>query len=135
MSYLLDTNVCIAVVNGRPTQVRHRLGEMARNQAALYVSALSLFEIEFGLRKSDREAETREKYEQLFGKLSKVPFDVDDATAAGGIRAELEITGRPIGAYDYLIAGQALRRNWTLITANEREFLRVKGLKTENWAR
>ena len=135
MSYLLDTNVCIAVVNGRPTQVRHRLGEMARNQAALYVSALSLFEIEFGFRKSDREAETREKYEQLFGKLSKVPFEVDDATAAGGIRAELEITGRPIGAYDYLIAGQALRRNWTLITANEREFLRVEGLKTENWAR
>jgi len=135
VSYLLDTNVCIAVVNGRPTQVRHRLGEMARNQAALYVSALSLFEIEFGLRKIDREAETREKYEQLFGKLSKVPFDVDDATAAGGIRAELEITGRPIGAYDYLIAGQALRRNWTLITANEREFLRVEGLKTENWAR
>jgi tRNA(fMet)-specific endonuclease VapC len=135
VSYLLDTNVCIAAVNGRPTQVRHRLGEMARNQAALYVSALSLFEIEFGLRKSGRETETREQYKQLFSKLDAVPFDEDDATAAGGIRAELESNGRPIGAYDYLIAGQALRRKWTLVTANEREFLRVKGLKIENWAR
>jgi tRNA(fMet)-specific endonuclease VapC len=135
VSYLLDTNVCIAAVNGRPTQVRHRLGEMARNQAALHVSVLSVFEIEFGLRKSDRETETREQYDQLFAKLNKVPFDEDDAAAAGAIRAELESSGRSIGAYDYLIASQALRRNWTLVTANEREFSRVKGLKTENWAR
>lgn len=135
MSYLLDTNVCIAVVNRRPTQVRHRLGELGRNNAALYVSVLSVFEIDFGLRKSDREAETRAQYEQLFGKLSLVTFDEDDAVAAGAIRAELEGSGKPIGAYDYLIAAQALRRNWTLVTANEREFQRVKGLKTENWAR
>jgi tRNA(fMet)-specific endonuclease VapC len=135
VSYLLDTNVCIAVVNKRPTQVRHRLGEMGRNQAMMYVSAVSLFEIDFGLRKSDREAETRVQYGELFNKLSKVPFDEEDAAVAGAIRAELEGNGRPIGAYDYLIAGQALRRNWTLVTANEREFQRVKGLKIENWAR
>jgi tRNA(fMet)-specific endonuclease VapC len=135
VSYLLDTNVCIAAVNGRPTQVRHRLGEMARSQAALYVSAVSVFEIDFGLRKSNREAQTREQYDQLLSKLNKLPFDEDDGIAAGAIRATLEQRGQPIGAYDYLIAAQALRRDWTLVTANEREFLRIKNLMVENWAR
>ena len=135
MSYLLDTNVCIAAVNGRPTQVRHRLGEVARSGSTLHVSAVSIFEIDFGLRKSDREQKTREQYDQLLSKLTKVPFDEDDGVAAGAIRAMLEQTGRPIGAYDYLIAAQALRRDWVLITANEREFMRIKNLKVENWAR
>jgi len=49
------------------------------------------------------------------------------------VRAQLERVGRPIGAYDLLIAGQALQRGYTLVTANAREFARVKGLRWENW--
>lgn len=135
MTYLLDTNVCIAAVNRRPTQVRHRLAELERGNTALFVSALTVFEIELGIQKSDRAIENREQYGLLLNKLRKLSFDDDDAVTAGGIRADLERKGRPIGAYDYLIAAQALRREWTLVTANEREFQRVKGLKIENWAR
>jgi tRNA(fMet)-specific endonuclease VapC len=51
------------------------------------------------------------------------------------VRAAIEAAGRPIGAYDLLIAGQALRHRMTLITANVREFRRVKGLVLEDWAR
>jgi tRNA(fMet)-specific endonuclease VapC len=43
--------------------------------------------------------------------------------------------GKPIGAYDLLIAGQALRHQLTLITANGREFGRIKGLEWEDWAK
>ena len=50
------------------------------------------------------------------------------------MRAELEIVGKPIGAYDVLIAGQARRRGATLVTSNVDEFERVAGLKWEDWA-
>lgn len=135
MSYLLDTNVCIAVVNRRPTQVRHRMLEKIRGDVAVYVSVVSLFEIEVGILKSNRATENRAQYGALLDSLRKLPFDEEDAIAAGAIRAEMETNGKPIGAYDYLIAAQALRRSWTIVTANEREFSRLKGLKLENWAR
>ena len=51
------------------------------------------------------------------------------------MRAQLERVGQPIGAYDALIAGQAVRRGLTLVTANAREFERVDGLMCEDWAR
>ncbi len=47
----------------------------------------------------------------------------------------MEAVGKPIGAYDLLIAGQALRHKLTLVTANAKEFGRVKGLVWEDWAK
>lgn len=57
-----------------------------------------------------------------------------DPREAGTVRAELETAGKPIGAYDVLIAGQARRRGVTLVTSNVSEFDRVAGLKWEDWA-
>ena len=56
------------------------------------------------------------------------------ARAAGGVRAALEQAGTPIGAYDTLLAGRALRRELTLVTANVTEFARVSDLSWQNWA-
>jgi tRNA(fMet)-specific endonuclease VapC len=68
------------------------------------------------------------------GPLDLVPFDDEDARAAGEVRAALESAGTPIGAYDLLIAGQALRYDATLVTANTAEFSRVGDLRWEDWA-
>jgi tRNA(fMet)-specific endonuclease VapC len=62
-------------------------------------------------------------------------FDDSDSRTAGAIRATLEVSGRPIGAYDLLVAGQAMARELTLVTANVKEFSRIKGLKWEDWAK
>ena len=62
-------------------------------------------------------------------------FDEEDARRAGEVRAQLEREGKPIGAYDILIAGQALRRGHKLVTANSKEFARVKGLHWEDWTK
>jgi len=62
------------------------------------------------------------------------PFEPDDAEEAGDIRADIERAGAPIGPYDVLIAAQARRRGALLVTANTREFTRVPGLRTEDWA-
>ena len=66
--------------------------------------------------------------------FERVPFDLEDASEAGEIRAFLEMRGEPIGHYDILIAAQARRRGATLVTANTREFERVPGLLVVDWA-
>jgi tRNA(fMet)-specific endonuclease VapC len=71
----------------------------------------------------------------LAGPVSLLPFEFEDAKVAGRVRASLESAGKPIGAYDALIAGQALRHQLILVTANVREFSRIKGLAWEDWAK
>ncbi|MGH6899871.1 MAG: type II toxin-antitoxin system VapC family toxin [Geminicoccaceae bacterium] len=134
MSYLLDTNACIAIINGRPGAVRERLRDAWHRGGQVKVSSIALFELWYGVAKSQRVATNRERLSVFMAKLEGLPFDDRDAEAAGAIRAELERTRKPIGAYDTLMAGQALRQGLTLVTANIAEFDRVAGLRWENWA-
>lgn len=62
-----------------------------------------------------------------------VDFVEEDAVAAALIKANLAARGQMIGAYDLMIAGQALARGWTVVTGNTHEFSRVEGLKLEDW--
>ena len=134
MRYLLDTNACIAVLNGRPASVEERLGREIIAGTEIYVSAICMFELWYGVAKSARREFNRKRLESfLAGPLMVLPFEVEDAEFAGETRARLEEAGRPAGAYDLLIAGQAIRHQLVLVTANSREFSRVKGLKIENW--
>jgi tRNA(fMet)-specific endonuclease VapC len=134
VSYLLDTNVCIALINGRPAAVRARFAAATANGDPIAVPSISIFELWYGIEKSQRRAANVERLSAfLSGPLEVLSFDTDDARAAGVIRATLEATGRRIGAYDILIAAQALRRKLTLVTANVSEFSRVKGLVWEDW--
>jgi predicted nucleic acid-binding protein len=71
----------------------------------------------------------------LEGQVRVLEFAEEDARHAGEIRNTLERIGRPIGTYDVLIAGQAISRKLTLVTANTKEFARVKGLVWEDWGR
>jgi tRNA(fMet)-specific endonuclease VapC len=130
---LLDTNVCIAVINGRPASVLQRLRAADPRRALSRVSTISVFELRFGVAKSAQAEANAEALEAFLRSIAVLSFDEEDAKIAGNIRAELERSGRPIGPYDYLIAAQAIRHNFALITANEKEFSRVAGLRWENW--
>ena len=99
------------------------------------MSSVVVFELWYGVAKSERkEANTQRLEVFLAGPLEWTLFDQQDAREAGLVRANLEIAGKPIGAYDVLIAGQARRRGATLVTSNVGEFERVGGLKWEDWA-
>lgn len=136
MSYLLDTNVCIALINDKPTVVRSRLEKVIDSGTAIRVSSISVFELWYGVSKSvRRRANAMRVATLLAGPISVVAFESDDAQSAGSVRADLEAMGKPIGAYDVLIASQALHRKLTLVTANVSEFARVKGLAWQDWAR
>jgi tRNA(fMet)-specific endonuclease VapC len=133
--YLLDTNACIAVINGKPPSVRVRLHKQFDGGAKVQVSAGVAFELWYGVAKSARIAANSQLNTFFAGPIGLLAFDEEDARIAGGVRASLEAAGKPIGAYDLLIAGQALRHKLTLVTANSREFGRVKGLEWEDWGK
>jgi tRNA(fMet)-specific endonuclease VapC len=134
--YLLDTNACIAVINGKPPSVRTRLRKEFDAEAKVFISAIVAFELWYGVAKSARPAANAQLLTTFFaGPVGLLAFDDEDAKIGGAVRASLEAAGKPIGAYDLLIAGQALRHKLTLVTANSREFGRVKGLDWEDWGK
>ena len=134
MTYLLDTNACIAIINGNPPRIRSRLDRALSSGADVCVSSVVLFELWYGVAKSARRANAKRIELFMSGPIAPLPFDDADAQSAGQLRAELESAGKPIGAYDVLIAGQALRHSFTLVTANAREFRRIKSLAWQDWA-
>lgn len=136
MTFLLDTNACIALINGKPPAVRTRLKKALDGGSQLFVSSVVAFELWYGVEKS-AQRETNAKRVEIFfaGPVSLLPFEEEYARVAGRVRAALEKAGRPMGAYDLLIAGQALRHKLTLVTANAKEFARVSGLLWEDWSK
>lgn len=136
MDYLLDTNACIALINGYPATIRSRLQKATAAGDHVLVSSVALFELWYGVAKSARQEFNRKRVETfLAGPILVLPFEDADSRIAGSVRASLEAVGKPIGAYDVLMAGQALRHELTLVTANVSEFSRVKGLAWQDWAR
>ncbi len=134
MSYLLDTNVCIALINLTSNKVRARFKQAAQRNATISTSSIVAYELWYGVTKGRLIAANARALAAFLG--SNVPaldYTELDARAAGEIRAELERQGKRIGEHDTLIAGQAFARNLVLVTANTSEFQRVKGLVVEDW--
>ena len=130
MRFLLDTSTLSHIVREPlgPAATRYRACE-----AEVLASVIVVAEAKFGLRKNKR-FRLAARLEQLLERLQTAPFEppADDHYAA--LRVQLEQAGTPIGANDMLIAAHALALDATLVTANEREFRRVPGLRVENWA-
>jgi tRNA(fMet)-specific endonuclease VapC len=136
MNYLLDTNSCIALMSPAANAVQKRFARTVRKNGKFFVPSVVAFELWYGVFKSARQPENAKRCEVFFaGPLEMLAFQDADAKLAGELRAELESIGKPIGAYDLLIAGQAVRHKMTLITANVSEFSRVKGLVWDDWSK
>jgi tRNA(fMet)-specific endonuclease VapC len=135
VSYSLDTNVCIALINGTSNKVRRRYFKAAGGGVLPVISSIVAHELWYGVAKSGRAAQNANRLATFLNRAVDVlDYTEQDARAAGEIRAELERSGVRIGEYDTLIAGQAFSRNLILVTANTREFARVKGLVVEDWS-
>lgn len=128
MRFLLDTNAVIALLAGTAALVR-RMRHYVPEEFAL--SAVVAHELYFGAFRSRRATENLARIDSL--RFAVVSSDLEDARQAAAIRAELAAQGTPIGPYDVLIAAQAKSRDLTLITRNTGEFLRVPGLRIEDW--
>src|SRR5438105_15901780 len=130
LRFMLDTNLCIRVLRDRPQSVRERFNLEADS---LCISTVVLTELLHGAAKSARPEHNRTQVERFAARLEVLAFDPAAADHAAEIRAELERQGRPIGAYDVLIAGHARSRGLVVVTGNLDEFRRVDGLRCEDW--
>lgn len=131
MKWMLDTNICIYLIKKHPNQVVEKFEKCRIDDICL--SSISLAELEYGVSKSLHVAQNRIALAKFLLPFEIACFDDLAAREHGEIRAKLEQAGKPIGAYDLLIAAHAVSLGITLITNNVREFKRIPNLTIENW--
>jgi tRNA(fMet)-specific endonuclease VapC len=127
---LLDTNICIYIINAKPPQVlacfhRFRLGEVG-------ISCVVGAELAYGVAKR-ASARNRSALEMFLAPLEIMSFDENAVWTNGTLRADLEHLGQIMGALGIIIAAHALSLDATLVANNQREFSRVIGLRLDNW--
>lgn len=129
--YLLDTNICIYINRHQPPEVRERFARHGAGELAM--SVVTWGELRFGAEKSQARERSLAVLDELARLIQVVPLPTQAGEHYGRVRATLQRSGQPIGNNDLWIAAHALAEGWTLVTNNEREFVRVEGLVVENW--
>jgi tRNA(fMet)-specific endonuclease VapC len=127
---MLDTNIISDLIRnpkGKAAKQVARVGE-----DAICTSIIVAAELRYGCAKSG-SSRLLEAVEGLLDEINVLPFDVPADAEYGGIRAELEAAGKPIGSNDFLIAAHACATGATIVTGNAAEFKRIRGLNVENW--
>ena len=130
MDFLLDTNICSRAVLGE-SSILDRLEALDAERWA--ISSLVFAELQFGVEKGKLKQSSVEALKRFLAFAPVASFDRSAANKAAWVRAELERSGKPAGAVDQLLAGQALDLGATLVTNNIRHFEHVPGLKLESW--
>jgi tRNA(fMet)-specific endonuclease VapC len=132
MRYLLDTNICIYIAKRRPPVVASRFESLRPGEVGM--SMVTYGELLFGIEKSQHPTSGKERLQRFIELVPVLPLPDDSVHHYARIRSSLERAGTPIGANDLWIAAHALASRLTLVSNNLREFDRVSGLLTENWA-
>ena len=128
--YMLDTNIISDLIRNPQGKAAKRIAKAG--ESSICTSIIVAAELRYGCAKSG-STRLRKAVEDLLGEIDVLPFDVPADAEYGGIRADLEATGKPIGGNDLLIAAHACATGATIVTANTDEFKRVRGLSVENW--
>lgn len=131
MTYLLDSNVCIRLINNSSLAVTNRLASLQPDD--ILISTITQLELYYGAYRSGQQERNLEILQRFFSQFKLIPLDSEAAIIAGRLRAELAASGTPIGPYDVQIAAIAIANNLILVTHNTREFSRVNGLQIEDW--
>ena len=128
--YLLDTNILSDLIRNPDGPAARRIGQVGPKK--VFTSIIVAAELRYGCAKKG-SPRLLAKVEGILATIPVLPLDIPSDTEYGGIRAELEAAGRPIGMNDLLIAAHAHALGLTLVTDNTGEFDRIRGLNVENW--
>ena len=131
MTYLLDTNICIYLLNNRYPQLNQKLASMELDEVVL--SSIVVSELRYGAENSSRKEENHETLNFFLSAFEVLDYNSKAADAYGRVRSSLKVAGTPIGAVDTFIAAHAVSENLTLVTNNVNQFEHVPDLKLENW--
>lgn len=136
MSYLLDTNICIYLIDRRTPHWQHIAEQLiAVQEERVLLSAFTVAELRYGVTKSSHAAKNQIALDTFLADFEVAAFDAVAATVYGPLRAGLESKGKPIGPLDILIAAHAVSLSATLVTHNTREFSRVPSLRLADWTK
>jgi len=131
MNFLIDTNICIYIMNKRPPEVIQKFKTMEVGQIA--ISSITVSELQYGVSESKYREENLKRLDEFLTPFQILPYDEHASKFYGEIRSHLENQGTIIGPLDLLIAAHALSQNLILVTNNGKEFNRIPSLKVENW--
>src|SRR5208282_6690345 len=130
--YMLDTDMCSYIVKRSNDAVLNRLQHVPVDDVC--ISVITKAELLFGVELSPRRHQDGVAVDAFLRHLAVLDLSSEAAAHYADIRAELKRRGEMIGANDLFIAAHARALDLTLVTNNRREFGRVRGLVTENWA-
>ncbi|MCL1865128.1 MAG: type II toxin-antitoxin system VapC family toxin [Spirochaetes bacterium] len=130
--YMLDTNICIYIIKKKPLNVLAQLKK--KKKRGLYISAITLAELEFGIENSLYKEKNRIALMEFLAIINIKSFDENAAREYGVLKKDLKEGNCLIGPLDMLIGAHTKSLNMTLVTNNVHEFERIKNLKIENWA-
>lgn len=132
MRYLLDTNICIFLINCHPKFVQERFRKVPIELIA--VSSVTTSELRYGVAKSVKQEQNAAALQKFLLPLSVLPYDDEASRQYGRLRVYLEQEGKSIGAMDTMIAAHALSLELTVVSNNTKEFSRVPGIRLEDWS-
>lgn len=136
LKYLLDTNICIYIINENPISVLKNLNSHENDE--IYISTPTISELYYGALNSKQKEENLMKLDKFLNafKGNILEFDTISARQYANIRLFIAQNGkRNIGDKDMNIAAVCLANYATLVTNNEKDFNFLPNLKIENWAR
>lgn len=127
--YLLDTNICIALLKGNPQVIS------AFNTCAdeCYISTINAAELYKGVYCSQRIEQNLTSLELFLRDMPIISFDLLAAEEFGKIQSELRQIGKPTGEIDAMIVAVARSRHDQVVTNNTKDFINISGLGLENW--
>ena len=131
MKYMLDTNICVGLIQQKPKGLIARL--IAHPLGDVGLSIITVSELSHGAHKSAEPQKNLSALEQFLAPFEIADFDQSAADAYGKLRADLEKRGNVIGSMDMLIGAHALSLGIILVTNNINEFSRIPNLKLEDW--
>lgn len=131
MKYMLDTNICIYIIKKKSRMLLDTFKSLEVGEVC--ISSITLAELEYGVYKSLFIEKNKIALTSFLAPITILAFTDKAAVVYGNIRAELEKTGQPIGAYDLLIAAHAISESLVLVSNNTKEIDRIPFLALTDW--
>ena len=103
MNYLIDTTICIYIMNQRPPEVIQKFKNLEIGQTG--VSSITVSELNYGVAKSQQKIQNAKRLEEFLTPFEILPYDENASRYYGIIRSELESQGKGDRAAGYAYSG------------------------------